>query len=367
MVAPDSFRDALPAWSVAAAIARGLRHGFPVAEVAQRPLADGGEGTGRVLREALGGLVRRRLVTGADGCRRRAEFSLVDGGSVAVVEAAAVVGSGLYPQRNPLEYGTYGVGELLLAARESGAREIYLTLGGTLTIDGGWGLLKALGYRGLDDEGRPVAGNLAGLARLRTLEPPPVPPLGGLRLTLLADAMVPLGGPAGAARGFGPQKGLASSELPWVEETLERWGGLLENRSTRRLRDRPGAGAAGGLGLAGLFLGGKLSSGAITIINRTGFEAALNWADLVITGEGRLDAGSTRGKLVGEVARRAGAAGKPAVALVGAVGERVAVPGLRAVFTIGAGPADLNEARRHTAADLERTAASLGRMLALAN
>lgn len=365
LVAPDSFRDALPAWSVADAIARGLRRGLPLGEVRRLPLADGGEGTARVLREALGGVVRRRMVTGAGGGRRRSEFSLLAGGSVAIVEAAAVVGSGLYQQRRPSEYGTRGVGELLLAAQLAGARELYLSLGGTLTIDGGWGLLMALGYRGYDEQGCPVAANLAGLEGLKTLEAPSAPPLRGAKLTLLADALVPLGGPLGASWGFGPQKGLAINELPRVEDVLDRWGARLERLSGRSLRDRPGAGAAGGLGLAGLFLGGRLRSGAATVLEWTGFAEALAWADLVVTGEGRLDAGSARGKLVGEVARRARAAGKPVVALVGAVADGVTVPGLRAVITIGAGPTELAAARRRTAVDLQRTAADLGRLLAL--
>jgi glycerate kinase len=320
LVAPNPYKGTLSAASAAAALAAGLgRAGF----VARRlPLADGGPGTLAALRAALGGRLRRVRVEGPLGAPRMAAWLDLPGG-LAVVESAEAIGLQRVPaaRRDAMAAGTAGLGQLLLAVAAAGKRRVLVGLGGSASTDGGSGMARVLGWRFLDAAGAALApggGPLAGLARVRR---PRRRALGGLRMEALCDVAAPLHGPHGAARAYGPQKGATPAQVRALDAGLRRLAAL----TAPGLGLAPGAGAAGGLGF-GLqaFAGARLRPGAEALMDGCGLEAALAKADLLVTGEGCLDAQSLQGKLPAVLAGRARAMGKPCVAVVGrcALSER---------------------------------------------
>lgn len=312
VVAPDSYKGSLDAADAAIAIAEGIRSACPTADVVCRPLADGGEGTAATLRSALGGEWVRARVTGpSPDLRRDAAFVHVPDARLAVVEMAAAAGLPLTPpeRRNPERTTTYGVGELLRAAAALAPSRILLTLGGSATVDGGIGMAAALGWRFLDERGEAVGHGGAALSRIARID-------GAHALRLpeveaLCDVRNPLVGPEGAARIFGPQKGADPAMVERLEAGLGRLADLIERDVGMRVHDLPGGGAAGGMGAAAVgFLGARLVPGIDAVIRAVSLDGALQGAEWAITGEGRFDATSLKGKVVSGVlsaARRAGA------------------------------------------------------------
>ncbi|MGY1727917.1 glycerate kinase [Geodermatophilus sp. SYSU D01062] len=318
VVAPDSFKGTLTAEDAADAVARGLARVRPDAEVLARPVADGGEGTVAAAVRA-GYRPVTTTVGGPDGRPVRATFA-VDG-TTAVVELAAAAGLGLLDRPAPTTATTRGVGELLLAALDAGARRVVLGLGGSATTDAGAGLLQALGVRLLAADGRDVPPGGAGLAHLARIDPGARDPrLHGLEVRVATDVDNPLTGPSGAAAVYGPQKGATPAQVAELDAALARFAAVVRRDLGIDLEGRPAMGAAGGAaaGVAAV-LTCSVGSGAELVADLVGLDEALAGADLAITGEGSLDAQSLRGKAPAVVAARARRAGVRCVALAGRV------------------------------------------------
>ncbi|MQA09446.1 MAG: glycerate kinase [Pseudonocardiaceae bacterium] len=325
VVAPDCFTGTLSAREAAEAIAAGWSERAPGDELVLRPLADGGPGFVEVLHTVLGGILHPLTVTGPLGEPVPAEWLEVDG--TCYLESAHAVGLHLVPEAKRAvgceEATSYGVGELLSAARERGVHTIVVGLGGSASTDGGAGMLAALGATPLDDAGTPLPSGGTALARCARLAQPP--PAGLPRLVLASDVESPLLGEYGAARMFGPQKGADAAAVDRLEAGLSRWAEVLAAAGTD-IRGEPGGGSAGGLGAGLLALGAQRVSGAALVREHTGLDAELTRAELVLTGEGSFDWQSLRGKLITAVAAGAAERGVPCLVLAGqvSVGRRQA-------------------------------------------
>ncbi|OGO58970.1 MAG: hypothetical protein A2V85_00900 [Chloroflexi bacterium RBG_16_72_14] len=326
LVAPDSFKGSLTSVEVARALADGWHRARPDDEIRLAPLADGGEGT-LVAIEAAGGW-QWREADALDPLARpiRARWLARSDGGAAVVEMAAASGlSRVAPEeRDAARASSHGTGDLLRAVLDAGIRDIALGIGGSATTDGGAGLLRALGATVSDDL---ASVDLAGLDRR----------LAETRLRIACDVTNPLLGPSGAAATYGPQKGATPDAVIALDARCARFADALESATRRRERDTPGAGAAGGVGFALLSLAGQFASlellpGVDLVMEEAGFDRALADADLVITGEGRIDAQTAFGKTALGVAKRAQAAGKPCIA----IGGGVTPDGIEVLAAVGA-------------------------------
>lgn len=313
LVAPDKFKGSLTAAEVAAHVAAGLRAAVPGVAVETLPVADGGDGT--VDAALAAGFERREVkVAGPLGHPVTAAFAVR--GDTAVVEMAEASGLRRLPAGTfaPLTASTHGCGELLRAALDSGARTVVLGVGGSATTDGGAGMLTALGARFLDERGEPVGPGGGGLADLAEADLTGLDPrLASVELVLAGDVDNPLTGPHGAAAVYGPQKGASPADVSLLDAALARFAAVL----APGLEDRPGAGAAGGVGYAALLLGARFRAGIEVMLEVLGFAEALARADVVITGEGALDEQTLHGKAPAGVAAAARAAGKEVLAVCG--------------------------------------------------
>jgi glycerate kinase len=362
VAAPNPYKGSLGAPAAAAAIALGVRDAFPDAEVAEVPVADGGEGTVEALVAARGGALVTVRVSGPLGEPVDAAYGLIDGGRTAVVELAAASGLPLVPpdRLDPRRTSTYGFGEVLDAARRRGVRRIIAGIGGSATNDAAAGMAQALGFRLLDAGGADLPPGGLALGRLARIDAAGVDE--GWRVVdveVAVDVTNPLTGPEGASAVYGPQKGATPEMVRDLDAALSRFAEVIG----RDVADRPGAGAAGGAG-AGLayFLGARLTRGAPLVVDASGLDAALVGARAVLTGEGRVDAQTAYGKGPVEVARRARAAGVDAILVAGSRGpgwEAVLAEGVTLVETMvdEAAPIPLAEAEAR-AAELLRAAAA---------
>lgn len=326
VVAPDSFKGTLTAAEAADAMAAGLRRVRPDAEIDLVPMADGGEGTIDCILACVPGLRRRVAVHDALGRAFEAPIALINNAATAVVELAAIAGLAMLSpdKRDPLTTSTLGVGEAIRAVVEGGVTEIVLAVGGSATLDGGAGMLQGLGLDLLDRSGRPLprgigGGRLADVAEIGWGAT--AVDLGDVNITVACDVLNPLRGPSGAAPTFGPQKGADPAAVRRLDAGLSHWADLLERLSGGSIRDEPGTGAAGGVALPLLALAdGRIIPGVDFVSERNQLVSKISRADLVLTGEGRLDAQSMMGKVVGAVGRSCRSLDVPCVALVGAVG-----------------------------------------------
>ncbi|RRA33935.1 glycerate kinase, partial [Cronobacter sakazakii] len=300
VIAPDSFKESLSAMDVAKAIEAGFREIYPQAHYVCVPMADGGEGTVEAMVAATGGQIITTPVTAPLGNKVDSFFGLLGDGETAVVEMAAASGLHLVPtaQRDPRITTSYGTGELILAALERGVKAIIIGIGGSATNDGGAGMMQALGARFLDGEGRELAPGGAALARLERLDLSALDPrLAQVSVTAACDVDNPLCGEKGASAVFGPQKGATPEMVSELDTALRRFGEQLEAATGKAIISAPGAGAAGGMGAALLgMLNAELRPGIEIVIESLGLAQAVRDADLVITGEGRLDSQSIHGK-----------------------------------------------------------------------
>jgi glycerate kinase len=345
LVAPDKFKGSLTAREVAARVAAGIAEEVPDVEVVQVPVADGGDGT---LDAALAAGYERFAVRahGPTGDVLDTAFVAHDG--VAVVEMADVSGLRLLlPDRlDALHAGSYGTGEVVRAALEHGCRTIVLGIGGSASTDGGAGMLQALGARLLDVAGADLAGGGAALVDLDRLDLAGLhPALAETRVIVASDVDNPLLGPNGAAAVYGPQKGASDADVGTLDAALARWADIVEAAVQRgdgepaaALRDRPGAGAAGGVGFAAMaVLGARLQPGIQIVLDLVGFDRHLPEAALVITGEGALDAQTLRGKAPAGVAAAAATAGIPVVTVSGRVelsNDELRTAGIRQAYAL---------------------------------
>ncbi|MCA9283578.1 MAG: glycerate kinase [Phycisphaerales bacterium] len=324
LCAPDKFKGTLSALEAAGAMADGARRVAPDAEIDVCPVADGGEGTLAVLAWPLGLEIRTANVTGPLGSRVTASWGISVDRRSAVVELAQAAGLSLVPmaERDPTRTTTVGVGELIRLALDEGCTEIIVALGGSATCDGGAGVAGALGAVFLDADGRPLPAPVVGaalerVAAVRRVELP-------ARLRVACDVASPLLGEQGAASLFAPQKGATEAQVAELERGLSQLSRCVEVIDDGKLHLRPGAGAAGGagFGLAAL-CGGQLERGADLVLDAIGFDERCRQADLVLTGEGRLDAQSLFGKAAVRVARRGDRAHVPVAAIAGEVDPQV--------------------------------------------
>ncbi|HEY8496533.1 MAG TPA: glycerate kinase [Limnochordales bacterium] len=351
MIAPDSFKGSLPAEAVARALAAGWRQAWPDALIDVVPVADGGEGTVDALVRATGGEFKDAVVTGPLGEPVTARFGILGDGRTAVIEMAAASGLPLVPhdRRDPRRTTTRGTGELILKALDAGCRRIIVGLGGSATNDGGAGLAQALGVRLLDANGRELPPGGAALARLARIDATGLDPrVRDTEFVVACDVDNPLCGPRGASHVFGPQKGATPAMVEELDRALAHYAEVIRRDVGVDVADKPGAGAAGGLG-AGLmaFCRAVLRPGAGIVLEAVGLERYVREADLVITGEGRLDGQSARGKAPVAVARLAKHWGKPVIAVAGSLGpdvEQLYAEGIDACIAITPGPMALSEA-----------------------
>jgi glycerate 2-kinase len=370
VIAPQSFKGSADAVAVAAAIARGLRRVLRDAQLDEVPLADGGEGTVHALVRATNGRIRMARVHDPLLREIDAEWGILGDGKTAVVEMATASGLPLLreSERDPRITSTRGTGELILAAAASGVDRIVIGIGGSATNDGGAGMARALGYRFLDREGRELPEGGAALARLHHLEGQTDPRLIRPAIEVACDVRNPLLGPEGATAIYGPQKGATPEMVAELDAALARYADVIEDFVGRRVRDVPGAGAAGGLG-AGLlaFLDARLRSGAELVLDATKFATRIAGADLVITGEGRADAQSAYGKLTQAVTRAAHDAGVPAAMVVGGTApgyEALLTQGVEAIEVSTPEGTPITEAMRNAEPLIEEAAARLAERVA---
>ncbi|MFC4589757.1 glycerate kinase [Sphaerisporangium corydalis] len=337
LVAPDKFKGSLSAVEVAGRVAAGLREVRPDVAVVTMPVADGGDGT--VDAAVACGFERAEAVaSGPTGEPVTASYALRDG--VAVVELAEASGLHRLPggRLAPLTATSHGAGDLIAAALRHRPRRVVLGLGGSACTDGGSGMMRALGVRLLDTRGRELPPGGGALTGVRALDLSGFARPAGTTFVVASDVDNPLLGPDGAAAVYGPQKGAGPGEVPLLEEGLARWADVAERELGVRVRDAPGAGAAGGVGFAAMaFLGAGVEPGIGLLLDLLGFSARLSGARLVITGEGSLDGQTLRGKAPAGVASAAGRAGVPVVAVCGRralTGEQLQAAGIEAAFAL---------------------------------
>jgi glycerate kinase len=372
IVAPDSFKGSLTALEAADAIVQGVRAVLPDAEIVPIPLADGGEGTVEALVLPTRGRLLSRKVTGPMGDTVEAAFGVLGDDVTGVIEMAEAAGLPLVPpeRRNPLLATTYGVGELLLAALSEGCTRIIVGLGGSATNDGGAGLAQALGVRLLDPQGRELGRGAAALPSLDHIDISGLDPrLASATIYAASDVTNPLCGPHGASAVYGPQKGASAQVVDLLDKALAHFAGVIERDLGVSVRDLAGAGAAGGLG-AGLvaFCGAEVRSGASLVLQTLRFEEYLDAADLVITGEGRIDNQIDYGKAIRGVALLAERYDVPVIAFTGCLQEepeKLASLGVKSVVPIADSPMTEEEAMSRAGDLLQAAAERTVRLLLL--
>ena len=331
VVVSDSFKGTVSSREICAIAQRVIPRHFPACEVVCIPVADGGEGTVDCFIQAMGAQRVEVTVTNALGEKSAAAYARLD--ELAIIEMAAAAG---LPQvgarRCPGTATTYGVGELIAHAVGSGCKRILLGLGGSATNDGGCGCAAALGVGFLDADGQsfvPVGDTLGRIGRIDTARAEDL--LRGVEITIMCDVTNPLYGPTGAAYVFAPQKGADAEKVKRLDAGLRHFGDVIRSQLGIDVSEMPGAGAAGGMGAGcAALLGGIIQSGIDAVLDVTGFDRQLEGADLVITGEGRIDSQSADGKVISGVARRTRAKGIPLIAIAGGIADSAV-----AVYDIG--------------------------------
>lgn len=324
IVAPNTFKGSISATQAAKAITRGVLEVFPNAEIVEIPVADGGEGTVEALVSSHDGTYGWVNVEGPLGDPVLASYGLIDRGTTAVVELASSSGYVLVTPaaRDARKTSTFGFGQVLDAARKAGARKIIAGIGSSATNDGGAGMAQALGFKLLDRDRANLPRGGAALLRLERIDGSRLDPgWRSVEVMVACDVTNPLTGPLGASHVYGPQKGADPITVTLLDKALGHLADVIKRDLGKEVADIPGAGAAGGTG-AGLmaFLDATLVPGAALVIEASGFDSAVKGAQLVITGEGRVDGQTAFGKAPGEIARRAHAAGVPALLIAGSKG-----------------------------------------------
>lgn len=351
VVAIDSLKGSLSSMEAGNAIAEGIYRADAEAKVEVRPLADGGEGTVDALVQGMNGSLRKVRVTGPLGDKVDAAYGIIEEAKMAVIEMSAAAGITLVPdeKKNPLFTTTYGVGEMIRDAIEKGCRKFVVGIGGSATNDGGIGMLQALGYDFLNSKGNAVPYGAKGLEDLAEIRKEHVlPELAQCEFKVAYDVTNPLCGPLGASAVYGPQKGATPEMVREMDQWLADYAKLAANCSERADAEHPGTGAAGGLGFAFLtFTNAVLESGIKIVLGETKLEQYIQDADIVITGEGRLDGQTAMGKAPVGVAKLAGKYKIPVLAFAGSVtkdARKCNEEGIHAFFPILRGITTLEDA-----------------------
>ena len=372
VVAPDSFKGSVTALEAANAIEKGLRRVFPDAVIEKIPMADGGEGTVQSLVDATGGHIQTQRVLAPLGNKVDAQFGILADGETAVIEMASASGLTLVPpdKRNPLLTTTYGTGQLIRAALESGCRRLIIGIGGSATNDGGAGMAEALGVKLLNVSRNPIERGGSGLSELESVDITGLHPAIAETETVVAcDVNNPLTGPEGASHVYGPQKGATPEMVKTLDSHLAHFDKVLERTFEQSFNDIPGAGAAGGLG-AGLmaFLNAELRLGVDIMIDTVKLKDRMKGASLVFTGEGQLDFQTAFGKTPIGVAKVAKSDNIPVIAIAGGIGEgadAVYDAGIDAMLGIVQAPMSLEDAVEDAMQLIADTAEQAARLVAI--
>lgn len=371
IIIPDSFKGTLSAKQICRIQKEKVHQQFPACEVVTVPVADGGEGSVDCFLEALGGRKETVQVHGPYMELMEAEYGILSDGT-AVVEMASCAGLPLVEDRkNPKKTTTYGVGELILAAAKAGSKRIITGLGGSCTNDGGCGMAAALGipfYDAQDREFVPTGGTLKEIRRIDMSRREKL--LDQIELLAMCDITNPLTGPEGAAHVFSPQKGADEGMIQELEAGMVHYASILEQTvQIPKIRELPGGGAAGGMGTGmAALLGAKLIPGIQAVLDTVQIDTLAEHADLILTGEGKIDSQSIHGKVLSGIARRGKALGIPVVAIAGGI-DREALPelyrdGLTAAFSINQLPEDFSVSRGKSMENLETEMENLLRLIA---
>lgn len=366
VLAPDSFKESLSALQVAESIERGFKQVLPNAEYVKVPMADGGEGTVQSLVDATGGRIIKKTVTGPLGEAAEAFYGILGNDKTAVIEMAAASGLHLVPvnKRNPLITTTRGTGELIAAALEHNVNHIIIGIGGSATNDGGAGVARALGARFLNSDGQEIAEGGGFLNELAAIDLSHLDSrLANVKIEVACDVDNPLIGPKGASAIFGPQKGATPEIVKQLDENLAHYAGIIEKELGVKIADVPGAGAAGGLG-GGLlaFMQAELKRGVDIVMEAANLSDIIAGAELVITGEGKIDGQTIFGKTPIGVAKTAKKHGVPVIGIAGNISndsDAVHEYGIDAIFSIVPGAVSLQEAFLHADEFVERTARNI--------
>ncbi|MYM60012.1 glycerate kinase [Vibrio sp. OCN044] len=372
VIAPDSYKESLTAMEVATAIEQGFKKVMPNAEYIKLPMADGGEGTVQSLVDATNGSILTAKVTGPLGETVEGFYGLLGDGSTAVIEMAAASGLHLVnpDERNPMLTTTFGTGELIKQALDSGVTHIILGIGGSATNDGGMGMAQALGARFYDKSGADLGYGGGALSELARID------LSGLdkrlkdvTLEVACDVDNPLCGPKGASHVFGPQKGATPEMVEQLDTNLAHFADVIRQTTGREVNNQAGAGAAGGLGAALLgLLNAKLRAGINIVTDFVKLEQEVRDATLVITGEGRIDSQTIYGKTPIGVARIAKKYHLPVIGIAGSVSKDCHVVyehGIDAVYSVVLGATDLPTALKEAKSNIEISARNIASALTL--
>ncbi|EET62950.1 glycerate kinase [Marvinbryantia formatexigens DSM 14469] len=367
---PDSFKGTLSSTQICAICHEKIKARFPGAEIVSVPVADGGEGSVDAFLTAVGGTRETVTVKGPYFEDMPASYGLIDNGQTAVIEMAACAGLPLVENRkNPLMTTTYGVGQLILAAAQKGVQKIILGLGGSATNDGGCGAAAAAGIRFYDKNGKdfvPTGGTLCDIAGIDFSGMSPL--LKDIEMIAMCDIDNPMYGPAGASFVFGPQKGADFRMVEELDFGVHHLSDVLARETGNDISRIPGTGAAGAMG-AGMiaFFHARLQMGIQTVLDTVKFDDLIRDADYIITGEGKLDSQSLRGKVVIGIAQRAARQQKPVIAIVGGAEDAEIQSayemGVTAVFPINRLPQDFSVSRQYSAENLGYTVDSILRLL----
>ncbi len=373
VIAPSGFKESLSAEESAEIIAGGIRKIFKDAEIVEMPLGDGGEGFTRTMIDATDGKIYKVSATGPTGEKIESHFGTFKddaGKTVAVLEMAAAAGLSLVPkeQRNPFATTTFGVGELIKAAMDTGAEKILLGCGDSGTNDGGAGAAQALGVKLLDKNGKNIEQSGAGLKNLAKIDLSERDErLEKVTIDVACNIKNILCGKKGVARVFGPQKGATPEQVEEMSDALDKYAEIIKRDCGKDVKNMPGGGASGGMG-AGLhaLLGAELHSRFDIIFKYFNLDEALKDADLVITAEGGINFQTPNGKIPSEVARRAKKFGLPVIAIAGTVNdgwEKNYAVGIDAMFSLLSEPSTLEEAIKNAPELLEQAAENIARTI----
>jgi glycerate 2-kinase len=372
VIAPDSFKENLTSLQVASCIEKGVKKVLPKAVCIKIPMADGGEGTVQSLVDATSGKIIKARVLGPMGKKITARYGMLGDKSTAVIEMAEASGLPLVPKnkRNPLKTTTYGTGQLIIHALDKGARTIIIGLGGSATVDGGAGMAQAIGVIFLDKAGKKIKDHGSGgmLSNIRDIDMSALDPrIKKTRFIIASDVTNPLCGRKGAAHVFGPQKGATPAMVKTLDANLGHFAAVIKKSLKKNILNLKGAGAAGGLG-AGLiaFTGAKMKRGIDLVVEITGLTRHLKNADLVITGEGRVDFQTAFGKTPAGVAKAARKYKVPCIAIGGSLADDargVFAHGIAGLESAAARDMSLDEALKNSRKHLENAGERLIRLL----
>lgn len=371
IIAPDSFKGSVSALDVAKNIEVAVHSVDAAAETVLMPVADGGEGTVDAIASCVPAQIHKVMVCGPMKAETEAYYATIEDGKTAVIEMAQASGLPMVPvaERNPLLATTYGTGQLMKDALDRGVKKMIIGIGGSATNDGGAGALNALGASFLDENGKPLSLGGGSLAELKTIDLSQFDKrIYDTEIVVACDVTNPLTGPTGASYIYGPQKGARPDMVEELDQALGHFADVSKEVLDEDFSVCPGAGAAGGLGFALLaFCKAKFAAGIDIVLDVCGFEKELQDADLVITGEGRIDGQSVCGKVLYGIGMRAKKQNVPVIAIGGGVkedSEALLDCGINAMFSIANGPITLEYAMENGPALIRQVVKNIMRVFA---